>query len=608
MTRGVGADAYIPQGARDGVLTTKDPVIITEGIKKALKAVQEGILTIALLGVRMFKVKGEQRLVPGLEQVDWVDRRVTIVFDSDGHTKRGVREAAAALAELLTAEGAKVNVMFLPEGDGRAKIGLDDYLLTHTAEDVQALIDDAGPAESVEDARRREAAGVDPETLAEVVAEARAVGGVLGDRHWNGTWYEWRGNRFVAVPDDAYRSTVLRTLKPQFVGIKTAVVSNTLMHVGADSHLDGRVEDGDWIVGDAPAGFERGADLFAAADGLVDLAEYVAGRDCVVDHTPRRFALSASPVRFDPSAPRPDRWLKFLNAELFPGRPEEARLLRQFAGYCLTTDMRHHKSLLMIGPPRSGKGTILWALGELLGRDAVAAEKLQNLSRQFALSGLIGKRLLAIGDVRMPPTRSARAAPVETLLSLTGKDAVQIDRKNKDIITARLPVKVAMATNEIPVLPDASGAVASRFLPVQFTASFLRKEDTGLKDALRTELPGILLWAIAGWQDLRDAGRFVEPAAADRMREDMEALASPVKAFVRDRCVLGPNELVTAHTFRERLNLWLGDRGQPVLDESEIGRQLKAAHPHVVAKQKQAPPQYPGGSDKPLHYFGIGLI
>ena len=38
------------------------------------------------------------------------------------------------------------------------------------------------------------------------------------------------------------------------------------------------------------------------------------------------------------------------------------------------------------------------------------------------------------------------------------------------------------------------------------TKSFYGKEDPGLTDKLLAELPSILLWAIQGWQRLRERG------------------------------------------------------------------------------------------------------
>jgi len=60
------------------------------------------------------------------------------------------------------------------------------------------------------------------------------------------------------------------------------------------------------------------------------------------------------------------------------------------------------------------------------------------------------------------------------------------------------------------------------------TRSFYGKEDKTLLNRLLPELPGILLWAIAGWQRLQARGRFHQPESGGELVAEMEDLASPV--------------------------------------------------------------------------------
>ena len=52
-----------------------------------------------------------------------------------------------------------------------------------------------------------------------------------------------------------------------------------------------------------------------------------------------------------------------------------------------------------------------------------------------------------------------------------------------------------VATNEIPRLPDASGAIASRFYILRTPNSWFGKEDHNLTARLTEELPAILRWS-----------------------------------------------------------------------------------------------------------------
>jgi putative DNA primase/helicase len=61
-------------------------------------------------------------------------------------------------------------------------------------------------------------------------------------------------------------------------------------------------------------------------------------------------------------------WLDFLN-DLWPDDAESIDTLQEIAGYLLTARTDLQKFFMIIGPPRSGKGTIIRVLTALLGGD-----------------------------------------------------------------------------------------------------------------------------------------------------------------------------------------------------------------------------------------------
>src|SRR4029453_17300951 len=114
-----------------------------------------------------------------------------------------------------------------------------------------------------------------------------------------------------------------------------------------------------------------------------------------------------------------------------------------------------------------------------------------------------------------------------------GRDPPTVDRKHMTSVTMKLPTRFMFLTNEFPRLTDASGALSGRFVILRLTESYYGKEDIGLTDRLLGELPGILNWAIEGWQRLKDRGHFVMPQSVEDVVREIEDLASPVQAFVR---------------------------------------------------------------------------
>lgn len=132
---------YVPDLADSVLKDATIPLYFTEGEKKALKACQEGLPTIALAGVwSWLSRQGEQsQPLPDIDEINLKDRECLLVYDSDTVEKTEVQWAEYRLAQELESRGAKVCAIRLPEGKGGAKVGLDDYLVSHSVEEFHNL-------------------------------------------------------------------------------------------------------------------------------------------------------------------------------------------------------------------------------------------------------------------------------------------------------------------------------------------------------------------------------------------------------------------------------------------------------------------------------------
>jgi putative DNA primase/helicase len=196
------------------------------------------------------------------------------------------------------------------------------------------------------------------------------------------------------------------------------------------------------------------------------------------------------------------------------------------------------------------------------------------------------------------------AVITERLLSISGEDAPSVDRKFLSAITTKLNVRFVILTNELPRLNDAAGAVASRFIILRFTRSWYGCEDTTLTGRLLSELPGILLWSIEGWRRLRERGHFIQPKSGRQFVADMEDLTSPVGAFVREWCHLGPNQKVGVGELFAKWQQWCQIKGRKDSgSEQSFGRDLRAVAPGVDVTR----PRDKDGTRTRV-YTGIGLF
>jgi len=143
-----GVCAYLPTSA-DWATISADPeyeIIITEGELKAAAACEAGFPTIGLGGVWNFRSSKEGVwLLPELKAFKWAKRVTYICFDSDYLSKPNVCLAINALCAELEEHGAIVKMLALPDGDDEAKVGLDDYLLEHSEDDLKDLLEAAQP-------------------------------------------------------------------------------------------------------------------------------------------------------------------------------------------------------------------------------------------------------------------------------------------------------------------------------------------------------------------------------------------------------------------------------------------------------------------------------
>ena len=145
---------------------------------------------------------------------------------------------------------------------------------------------------------------------------------------------------------------------------------------------------------------------------------------------------------------------------------------------------------------------------------------------------------------------------VERLLSVSGEDWITVNIKHKEQWSGKLPSRFVICSNELPRLGDASGAIAGRFVMLLLNHSWLGKEDPHLEPEPDQELPGILNWSLDGLTRLGEQGRFTMPSSAQAAFVALQDLASPVRAFVRDCCVTGPDEEVVIDELWKAWRTW----------------------------------------------------
>ena len=371
-------------------------------------------------------------------------------------------------------------------------------------------------------------------------------------KRWRDEWYIWDGTHYKTVKTEIIRAKVYTTFKKVYESdfkLNKAKVTDIIDALPACKGVIIRDDDEPPIV----PGNTISGQLLTFKNGILDIESMR-----FIPHTPAIFNTSALPYDYDPNAPEPEAWNEFLYS-IWDEDVLSIDFLRQWFAYCLTNKADKQKIMLLIGPMRSGKGTIAKVLTELLGVGNIANPTLTSLYSQFGLEPLIDKKLAIIPDARLSG-RSDQAVIVERLLSISGGDRLVIDRKHKQPLpNIELKCKMMMVTNELPYLADAAGALASRFAPLEMNKSFLGNEDYKLYEKLKNELPGILNWALEGL-NLLDMP-FIEPEASKEINAEFRKLTSPIQAFVEDYCELDPSCQISKDELHKGYLKWAENQG-----------------------------------------------
>jgi len=127
---------YIPSMVRSKLSDTNMELMITEGEKKTLKAVQEGFNCVGLGGV--WNWVQNHKPIADLDLINWNKRQVDFVPDSDTWKKREVIQAVYAFCNELRYRGADVEIVKLPPHKDD-KTGLDDYLKNYDRKQLDTL-------------------------------------------------------------------------------------------------------------------------------------------------------------------------------------------------------------------------------------------------------------------------------------------------------------------------------------------------------------------------------------------------------------------------------------------------------------------------------------
>ena len=217
------------------------------------------------------------------------------------------------------------------------------------------------------------------------------------------------------------------------------------------------------------------------------------------------------PVKYDPKAASPDRWLTFLHELLDDA---DIPTLQEYLGYCLIPSTKGQKMMLIVGKGGEGKSRIGLVLKRLMG-DAASNGSVQKVENNRFARADLERRLLMIDD-DMDMNALPKTNYIKTIVTAEAK--LDLERKGVQSYQRDIYARfLCFGNGALTSLYDHSDGFFRRQLILTTKDKPAdRTDDPFLVEKMCAELEGILLWCLEGLHRLvQNSFRFtVSPKAA----------------------------------------------------------------------------------------------
>lgn len=393
--------------------------------------------------------------------------------------------------------------------------------------------------------------------------------------HTRRKWLTWDSHRWRIDGDGAAERAAVDTIKARQTAALDMVDTDKRKRVlnyliGCENHAKqkGMLGQASILAEFATSidRFDRGLWLAGTPNGVLDLATGVV-------HEPARHDLITMSMgtSVDPGAECP-RWLRFLS-EVFADDKELIAFIRRAVGYSLTGDTSEQKMFLCHGAGANGKSVFLETLSLLMGDYAAGtpfatfdADKRNESTNDLA--ALKGKRFVTV--IESDEDRRLAEARVK---AVTGQDTITCRFLYGEYFTYKPTFKLWMAMNHKPIIRGTDRGIWRRIVLIPFTQSFEGREDKGLADDLRAELPGILNWAASGCHQWLTKGLGAAKVVTEAT-EDYRKESDIFGQWFDDCCASSPADETLAADAYESFSTWCKTYGFRFPTQNSFSRSL----------------------------------
>ncbi len=213
--------------------------------------------------------------------------------------------------------------------------------------------------------------------------------------------------------------------------------------------------------------------------------------------------------------------------------PDETdqQMFWQYLGYCMTTDTRFQKFLMIKGKGGTGKSIAISFIQHIVGTGNYSSMSLQNLNQRFYPTGLFGKLLNACADIPSTAMES-----VDIIKKAVGEDTLLYEKKGQDPTQFNSYAKLLFSANEMPLnLDDKTNAYYRRLLVLDINRTIPEEQkDSQLKEKMCQESDYAIHMAMLALKQLYADNHFVESDHSKECIANLYRSADSVKAFTDD--------------------------------------------------------------------------
>lgn len=281
------------------------------------------------------------------------------------------------------------------------------------------------------------------------------------------------------------------------------------------------------------------------------------------EHSPADKITLRFPVSFDINAECP-HWDAFVES-IFGGNADTIRYVQRAVGYSLSGLTNEDALFFLIGSGANGKSVFRSALEMLFGdyRSEISIGALLTTTSDsnvdYQKARLKGARLAFTDEV--PENKRFNESQIK---AITGRDTILARNPYEKPYSFQPTHKLWLIGNHKPAITGTDNGIWRRINIIPFNVIFPKEKQikpSQFHSWFRSELPGILNWALRGWLDYQANG-LMPPEEVVAATSEYRSEQDQIGAFIEENLKSAPGALIRTATLFSTYREWCNDNGE----------------------------------------------